>query len=481
MSDIAIRVEGLSKAYRIGLKEQQHETMLGALAAWVKSPLRNFREVRSLSSFGDLKADHRPQTTDHGPQTTDHGPQTTDQEPGQQRSVVSSQLSVVSSAAPPSDIIWALKDVSFEVKHGEAVGIIGRNGAGKSTLLKILCRITEPTRGRATVYGRVASLLEVGTGFHPDLTGRENVYLNGTILGMKKREINTRFDEIVEFSGVEKFIDTPVKRYSSGMRIRLAFSVAAHLEPEILIVDEVLAVGDAEFQRKCLGKMQDVAGQGRTVIFVSHNMGAIKALTHAAVLLNNGRLEVLGQCGKVIEHYLRNYQDHSSADVDSARRSRPDHGTKVRLTCIKPLPLRPSGFLFGEELRLQVSVTSKVARAGLRFGMTIADDSAQCVFSCFTPANVATTVGETRTYELMLRDTRLAPGTYTISLSVGDGNAAGARKDYDVVRPGPFFSVSSVTQDGGAIFLWNRSWGPICHPHCQVAEIVEKRAPGQSR
>jgi len=222
MSDIAIRVENLGKAYRIGLKEQQHETMLGAFAAWVKSPLKNFREVRSLSSFGDLKADHRPQTTDHGPE---------------QKPVVSGQLSAVVSepqvsalksppsispqvsgfipqpSSTPSDIIWALKDVSFEVKHGEAVGIIGRNGAGKSTLLKILSRITEPTCGRATVYGRVASLLEVGTGFHPDLTGRENVYLNGTILGMKKREIDARFDEIVDFSGVEKFRRSA---YSSG-------------------------------------------------------------------------------------------------------------------------------------------------------------------------------------------------------------------------------------------------------------------------
>ena len=212
---------------------------------------------------------------------------------------------MVSSEAPPSDIIWALKDVSFEVKHGEAIGIIGRNGAGKSTLLKILSRITEPTHGRARVYGRVGSLLEVGTGFHPDLTGRENIYLNGTILGMKKREIDRKFDEIVEFSGVEKFIDTPVKRYSSGMRIRLGFSVAAHLEPEILIIDEVLAVGDAEFQRKCLGKMQDVAGAGRTVLFVSHNMVAVQSLCSRSLLLEQGGLIKDAPAAEVISAYLQ--------------------------------------------------------------------------------------------------------------------------------------------------------------------------------
>jgi lipopolysaccharide transport system ATP-binding protein len=294
MSDIAIRVEGLSKAYRIGLKEQQHETMLGAMAAWVKSPFRNFRDVRMLSKFDDVFADARNQKSEIRNQKSANRPS----DAPFQLSAFNSQLS------SPSDVIWALRDVSFEVKHGEAVGIIGRNGAGKSTLLKILARITEPTSGRATIYGRVGSLLEVGTGFHPDLTGRENVYLNGTVLGMKKREIDAKFDEIVDFSGVEKFIDTPVKRYSSGMRIRLAFSVAAHLEPEILIVDEVLAVGDMEFQAKCLGKMQDVAGAGRTVLFVSHNMGAIQALCSSAAVLESGRLVYLGTTSAAVASYL---------------------------------------------------------------------------------------------------------------------------------------------------------------------------------
>ena len=199
---------------------------------------------------------------------------------------------------------WALQDINFEIKRGEAVGIIGRNGAGKSTLLKILSRITEPTRGRFEVFGRVSSLLEVGTGFHPELTGRENVYLNGTILGMKRREVKAKFDEIVAFSGVEKFIDTPVKHYSSGMQVRLAFAVAAHLEPEILIIDEVLAVGDAEFQKKCLGKMEDVTGEGRTVLFVSHNMGVIKKLCSDGIYLKNGFLHSQGNVDRIVEEYV---------------------------------------------------------------------------------------------------------------------------------------------------------------------------------
>ena len=213
--------------------------------------------------------------------------------------------------------ILALDDVSFTVQQGEALGIIGRNGAGKSTLLKILSRVTAPTSGAVKVKGRIGSLLEVGTGFHPELTGRENVYLNGAILGMKKAEITRRFDEIVDFAGVEKFIDTPVKRYSSGMYVRLAFAVAAHLDPEILIVDEVLAVGDAEFQKKCLGKMGDVAGEGRTVLFVSHNMSAIQTLCGRSILLTNGKIEVDGDSGSVTNQYLRPNQvnkDHSLLD-----------------------------------------------------------------------------------------------------------------------------------------------------------------------
>jgi lipopolysaccharide transport system ATP-binding protein len=205
-----------------------------------------------------------------------------------------------------SDFVYSLQDINFEINQGDAVGIIGRNGAGKSTLLKILSRVTTPTTGKINIKGRVASLLEVGTGFHPELTGRENIYLNGAILGMRKREIDRKLDEIIDFSGVERYIDTPVKRYSSGMYVRLAFAVAAHLESEILIVDEVLAVGDAEFQKKCLGKMQDVNGnEGRTVLFVSHNLGSVLTLTKKGILINQGNIEKSGEIHDVLNHYAR--------------------------------------------------------------------------------------------------------------------------------------------------------------------------------
>ncbi len=219
-------------------------------------------------------------------------------------SIKDSMRALFKSNKKEKETFMALNDISFNVNNGEVLGIVGKNGAGKSTLLKVLSRITEPTSGEIKMRGRVASLLEVGTGFHPELTGRENIFLNGSILGMTKAEIKLKFDEIVEFSGVRKFIDTPVKHYSSGMYVRLAFSVAAHLEPEILIIDEVLAVGDAEFQKKCLGKMKAVAGQGRTVLFVSHNMAAVKTLCSRAILLNQGKLVYIGETDQVVDRYL---------------------------------------------------------------------------------------------------------------------------------------------------------------------------------
>jgi lipopolysaccharide transport system ATP-binding protein len=226
--------------------------------------------------------------------------------------------------------VWALKDVSFEIRRGEAVGIIGRNGAGKSTLLKILSRITEPSTGRVTIKGRVASLLEVGTGFHPELSGRENIYLNGTILGMTRAEIKYKFDEIVAFAEVEKYLDTPVKRYSSGMYVRLAFAVAAHLEPEILVVDEVLAVGDAEFQKKCLGKMGDVAQKGRTVLFVSHNMAAVQSLCKKALQLESGHIVQTGDSKSVVSTYLASSGKISSAMVWDDKSGPGNHEIKLR-------------------------------------------------------------------------------------------------------------------------------------------------------
>jgi lipopolysaccharide transport system ATP-binding protein len=238
------------------------------------------------------------------------------------RDVIAGKFQKSGSSKRSAQELWALKDVSFEIKKGEAVGIIGRNGAGKSTLLKVLSRITEPTEGRVELNGRVASLLEVGTGFHNELTGRENIFLNGAILGMSRSEIRTKFDEIVDFSGVEKFLDTPVKKYSSGMYVRLAFAVAAHLDPEILVVDEVLAVGDAEFQKKCLGKMDEVSKkEGRTVLFVSHQMGMIAKLCNESLLLNNGKIVMKGETANVINGYLKGYDSAESyiADPDKVK------------------------------------------------------------------------------------------------------------------------------------------------------------------
>lgn len=255
MSDLAIRVENISKRYQIGLAKERPDTLRDLVTM-------KARQIRHL--FNRDTADRRSSESH----------------------------------------IWALKGVSFEVERGQVLGIVGRNGAGKSTLLKILSRVTDPTEGVGEIHGRVGSLLEVGTGFHPELSGRENIYLNGAILGMRREEIERKFDEIVEFSEVGKFIDTPVKRFSSGMYLRLAFAVAAHLEPEILVVDEVLAVGDAEFQRKCLGKMNDVAQEGRTVLFVSHNMSAILRLTQETIVLDQGRIVMRGPTPEAVDYYL---------------------------------------------------------------------------------------------------------------------------------------------------------------------------------
>jgi lipopolysaccharide transport system ATP-binding protein len=231
---------------------------------------------------------------------------------------------------PQRQELWALKDIDLDVEQGEVVGIIGRNGAGKSTLLKIVSRITEPTEGRIELWGHVASLLEVGTGFHPELTGRENIFLSGSILGMSRAEIQSKFDEIVAFAEVEKFIDTPAKRYSSGMYVRLAFAVAAHLEPEILLVDEVLAVGDAAFQKKCLGKMQDVSQSGRTILFVSHNMAAISKLCHRGVLLESGRITNQGPADQIVQHYVAGFEQQGTTDL--ARRTDRRGDGRLRIT-----------------------------------------------------------------------------------------------------------------------------------------------------
>jgi lipopolysaccharide transport system ATP-binding protein len=304
-----IIADKLSKRYRIGGKRQRYKTLREQLANTTRS---SWRKIGSV-----FRAKRNPSTE-----------------------------------AEQENTFWALKDVSFEIKRGEVVGIVGRNGAGKTTLLKLLSRITEPTAGCATLHGRLGSLLEVGTGFHNELTGRENIYLNGAILGMKRAEINRKLDEIIAFAEVEKFIDTPVKHYSSGMYMRLAFSVAAHLEPEILLIDEVLAVGDSVFQKKCLGKMEDIGKEGRTVLFVSHNLAAVRSLCNKGLLLQEGRLIESGDIGKIIETYYRSLgQTMESATEDNSTHSR--FGPVTLNGSLKPTLLQSEGFEVSTTLNIK--------------------------------------------------------------------------------------------------------------------------------
>jgi lipopolysaccharide transport system ATP-binding protein len=311
---------------------------------------------------------------------------------------------------------WALKDVSFEVGRGEVLGVIGRNGAGKSTLLKILSRITEPTKGRATIKGRVASLLEVGTGFHQDLTGRENIYLNGAILGMRKAEIKAKFDEIVDFAEVEKFLDTPVKHYSSGMYVRLAFAVAAHLEPEILIIDEVLAVGDVVFQKKCLGKMHSVADSGRTVLFVSHNMQTVAGLTARAVLLQSGRVLAIGRSAQIIDQYLA-----AQAPVDTVYQQAASGGqpeiTRVELHTSSPGHLQQ----FGKPMTVDVEIDTPepVPNAAVSFQiMTSSNQPVVHVLNLDREVPMLRSAG-THRLRCLFPKVRLYPGIYHLNFYFG--------------------------------------------------------------
>ncbi|MCB0019404.1 MAG: ABC transporter ATP-binding protein [Anaerolineales bacterium] len=378
MSQIAIQVEGLSKRYRIGVQESSHETFAAAATSWLKSPLINFRRLRSLSRFDEIEA---------------------------------------------VDILWALRNISFSVRQGEVIGVIGNNGAGKSTLLKILSRITPPSEGRIILNGRVASLLEVGTGFHPELTGRENVYLNGTILGMRKTEIDRKFDEIIAFSGVEKFIDTPVKRYSSGMRVRLAFSVAAHLEPEILLVDEVLAVGDAAFQKQCLGKMQDVAQTGRTVVFVSHDMVAIQQLCQRVHLLENGRITNTGDPFSIVSDYLKTTAlTHSVISTETPRKGTGRSLIKtVRVTNMSGEAVNaiPMGASLNVEICFEViegSILFPSFGVGVRNARGIRVLRAT-TFETYGELPEATSGGRVH---LQLRNLNLMPGAYRLTFGISD-------------------------------------------------------------
>jgi lipopolysaccharide transport system ATP-binding protein len=421
MSDVAIRIEGLSKQYRIGKKQQGYSTLREVLVDSFTAPFRRTASLLRGQAYG---------------------------------------------AAGLDEIIWALKDVSFEVQRGDVVGIIGRNGAGKSTLLKILSRITEPTQGRVHVFGRVGALLEVGTGFHYELTGRENVYLNGAILGMTRAEIERKFDEMVAFAEIDTFIDTPVKHYSSGMALRLGFAVAAHLEPEILIVDEVLAVGDANFQKKCLGKMEDAASEGRTVLLVSHNMSAILSLCSKAVLMENGQVAMHGQADSVVTHYLGGNVTASEMSLVSHPKRREKFQklmTRVSLMVNdeQSSVFKTNGpFKFVVECQVDVSLASCLA-----LGIMVKDISGRNLFSTnMRQSNkmVSNPGGSVRLWG-QIDALALTPGIYSLSLFLGNDHY-----DLDIVDEVIFFDViwdsdlplayPSFPQ-WGSLFLPASQWG----------------------
>lgn len=416
MSDPAIRVENLSKQYQIGARENGYTTFREALSGFVTNPLRRFK---SLSGHvGDDKS------------------------------------------------FWALKDVSFDVQPGEVVGIIGRNGAGKSTLLKILSQITDPTKGRVEINGRIASLLEVGTGFHPELTGRENIYLNGSILGMSKAEVRKKFDEIVAFAEVEEFLDTPVKRYSSGMSVRLAFSVAAHLDPEILIIDEVLAVGDQAFQNKCMGKMSGVAQSGRTILFVSHNMAAVEAMCTSAILLSDGRLQARGETPRIVQTYLNKVSRGPTRPLRD-RRDRQGSGS-VRFTSIS-LSDGSGGSLMSFQcgssaaLTLEYENTTDGELRDLRIALGIDSEIGQRVLLLDTKLvksdlpRIRPGVGSVSFYMPKLS---LLPGRYEFTIfGTINGEIADWVKNagFFYVEGGNFFGTGQLPQHGQGVFAAEHS------------------------
>jgi lipopolysaccharide transport system ATP-binding protein len=352
--------------------------------------------------------------------------------------------------------IWALRDVSFEVKRGESLGVIGHNGAGKSTLLKILTRITDPTEGEICLRGRVGALLEVGTGFSGMLSGRENIYLNGAILGMTKREIDRKFDEIVDFAGVEKFIDTAVRHYSSGMYLRLAFSVAAHLEPEILLVDEVLAVGDVAFQKKCLGKMNEVANEGRTVLFVSHNMMAIQELCSRAILLGAGRILMEGNTDQVVQQHLKNSLEGlvqvNGMDLSKAGRHKAVVSDEIRFTKFYMIDRddNPTTVVrFGDVLRFQIEFESRIAREDLSIGLIIGNQQDVNIVVLGSDAYeqfFSVSAGQKVCVRLEIPELYLAPGQYNVK-AIELRHRRGAPYDH-VLYPLQFDILSVRANDG---------------------------------
>lgn len=361
-----------------------------------------------------------------------------------------------------SDYVWALKDINFRVEQGDVVGIIGKNGAGKSTLLKLLSRVTTPTTGCIKARGRIASLLEVGTGFHPEMTGRENIYMNGAIMGMTKQEISRKLDEIIDFSGCERYIDTPVKRYSSGMTVRLGFAIAAHLEPEILVVDEVLAVGDAEFQKKAIGKMQDVSkGEGRTVLFVSHNMPAVRSLCINGIVLENGQINYVGTADECVDHYIDAKSNDMSTHViinNSHRNLSMDRELEITEVSIE----NDNAHIASDEpliYNLKVKINNnniKKFTIGLHF--TNVED--RCVGTYVSEIN---SVPENKEYfdiKLVVRNHNLSRGRYSTCFNIGLKDLETGLRDYDVLRDVINFEVTEFTK-GKVISLWLNHWGNI--------------------
>ncbi|MEZ5045874.1 MAG: polysaccharide ABC transporter ATP-binding protein [Chitinophagaceae bacterium] len=414
MENIAIKVEHISKYYRIGLKETKYDTMGDAIVGWLKKPIRNFKRLKSLSSILDENDD---------------------------------------------DVFKAVNDVSFQVYKGEVLGIIGKNGAGKSTLLKLLSRITEPTKGKIEIYGRVASLLEVGTGFNPELTGRENIYLNGTILGMTKKEIDAKLEAIISFSGIEKFIETPVKRYSSGMKVRLAFSVAAHLDPEVLIIDEVLAVGDAEFQKKCLGKMQEVAGtQGRTVLFVSHDMSAVTTLCNRTILLEKGAIKNIGKTFDIITEYLqKNNTTESLLDIE---RIKGDQTFMVESIIVSSSENTYSSAMSGRPFYITVNLKSKLADEEISevpiVDMRIENNVGQRLFWISNSLHANQTAANKKKIVFYFEKCQLVAGLYNITINVNYKNLTvdwlGNIADFEVVE-GQYYDTGKLPPKQQGNFL----------------------------
>lgn len=364
-----------------------------------------------------------------------------------------------------SEYVWALKNIDFKVEQGDVVGIIGKNGAGKSTLLKILSKVTAPTTGTIRARGRIGSLLEVGTGFHPEMTGRENIYMNGAILGMTKQEISKKLDEIIDFSGCERYIDTPVKRYSSGMMVRLGFAVAAHLDPEILVVDEVLAVGDAEFQKKAIGKMQDVSrGEGRTVLFVSHNMASVQQLCSKGVLLENGKIAFEGSIQDTISQYtstLPSIRKNAHVEIDPQMHNH----NNTMIACIKAVTQQKESCIYAsnEEIVLIISISSRINIDNCRINCTIhtSDGTPLCTNSAMS--SFAIKAGENKDVKYVIKNPGLVVGNYSASFSIGTGNMTIGETNYDGVVNAINFEIDKpFLQTDDHYVKWNhRSWGNI--------------------